>query len=71
MKGCIGNPSWINNIPSEFKIRRCYHTTWQGHSGMRFILLEIVCDKALLGTKYNNKTFWSNVSDLRDTNTHK
>lgn len=71
MKGCIGDPSWINNIPIEFKLQRCYHTTWQSNSGMRFILLKIDNDTATLGTKYNLKTFKSKLFELRDTNTHK
>ena len=71
MKGCNGNPTWWDNIPSEFKLKRCYHTTWQSNSGMRFILLNIVKDQALLGTKHNRKTFLTKLSELRDTNSHK
>lgn len=67
MKGCIGNPSWWNKMPSEYKINRCYHTTWQSHSGMRFILLSTYGENATLGTKYSNKTFKSKLNELRDT----
>ena len=28
-----------------------YHTTWQSHSAMRFVLVEIKSDKARLKTK--------------------
>lgn len=71
MIGCKQNPTWWDNIPTELKLGRSYHTTWQSNSGMAFKLLKLENGKALLGTKYSTKTFWSNLSELRNTNTHK
>ena len=41
-----------------------YHTTWQSHRNMRFVLKEIKGDKAMLITRNTNKSFWTNASDL-------
>jgi hypothetical protein len=41
-----------------------YHTKWQSHKAMRFVLKEIKGDKARLVTRTTNKSFWTNVSDL-------
>jgi hypothetical protein len=41
-----------------------YHTTWQSHKAMRFVLAEIKGDKARLYTRRTKKIFWTNVSDL-------
>lgn len=41
-----------------------YHTKWQKHSAMRFVLKEVKGDKARLVTRNSNKDFWTNVSDL-------
>lgn len=41
-----------------------YHTTWQSHKAMRFVLAEIKGDKARLYTRRTKKQFWTNVSDL-------
>lgn len=41
-----------------------YHTTWQSHKAMRFILKEIKGDKARLETRNTKKSFWTNTSDL-------
>jgi len=67
MQGCIGDPSWWNNIPSEFVINRNYHCIWQSHSGMRFVLKEVKNNKAFMITKGTGKSFWTNLLDLRDT----
>ena len=60
-------PSWWDNIPDEFIINRSYHTTWQSFPGMRFKLIKVDGDRALLGTNGSTKTYWSRLSDLRDT----
>lgn len=43
-----------------------YHTTWQRHPGMRFVLSELSKDKtqAKLSTRNTKKEFWCKVSDL-------
>ena len=41
-----------------------YHTTWQSHSAMRFVLVEIKGDKARLRTRASKKDFWTDVKDL-------
>ena len=41
-----------------------YHTTWQSHKAMRFMLVEVKGDKARLRSKRNGKDFWTNTKDL-------
>lgn len=41
-----------------------YHTTWQRDKGMRFVLGEVIGEKAKLYTRNTKKQFWTNVSDL-------
>jgi hypothetical protein len=41
-----------------------YHTKWQKHKAMRFVLWEINGEKALLKTRTTGKSFWTNVDDL-------
>ncbi len=41
-----------------------YHTSWQSHKAMRFILIEIKGSKARLNTRKSNRDFWTNVDDL-------
>jgi hypothetical protein len=41
-----------------------YHTKWQKHSAMRFVLKEVKGDKARLITRTSGRDFWTNVSDL-------
>lgn len=41
-----------------------YHTTWQSHSAMRFVLVEVKGDKARLKTRASKKDFWTDVKDL-------
>lgn len=41
-----------------------YHTKWQSHKAMRFILKEVKGDQAKLATRTTNKVFWTNVNDL-------
>ena len=41
-----------------------YHTTWQSHSAMRFVLVEVKGDKARLKTRASRKDFWTDIKDL-------
>jgi hypothetical protein len=41
-----------------------YHTKWQSHRNMRFVLKEIKGDKARLVTRNTNKNFWTDINDL-------
>ena len=41
-----------------------YHTTWQSHKAMRFVLIEVNGDKARLTSRNTKKTFWTDVKDL-------
>lgn len=51
----------MNNI---IQIGCNYHTKWQSHSGMRFVLVDVKGDKAKLMTRKSKKEFWTNISDL-------
>lgn len=46
-----------------------YHTTWQSHPAMRFVLVEVKGDKARLRTRASKKDFWTDVKDLIFINT--
>jgi hypothetical protein len=50
-----------------------YHTTWQRHRAMRFVLAEIKENKARLITRNTNRSFWTDINDLIfiDTNHNK
>ena len=41
-----------------------YHTTWQAHKAMRFVLVEVKGDRARLRTRTTGKDFWTDVKDL-------
>ena len=41
-----------------------YHTTWQKHKAMRFVLVDVQGTKARLKTRTTNKIFWTDVKDL-------
>lgn len=41
-----------------------YHTTWQTHKAMRFVLEEVDGNRARLSTRKTNREFWTKVSDL-------
>lgn len=41
-----------------------YHTTWQSHRAMRFVLIEVRGDRARLSSRNTKKTFWTDVKDL-------
>jgi len=52
-------------IPENKLVIGCnYHTTWQSHRNMRFILTELKGDKAKLKTRNTMREFWTNTSDL-------
>ncbi len=52
------------NIENLIVIGCNYHTKWQKHPAMRFVLKEIKGDKARLITRTSCRDFWTNVSDL-------
>lgn len=55
----------LQNLTTSTLIVGCnYHTKWQKHKAMRFVLKEIKGDKARLITRTSNKDFWTNISDL-------
>lgn len=41
-----------------------YHTKWQLHKSMRFVLKEVKGNKARLITRRTRKDFWTNIDDL-------
>jgi hypothetical protein len=41
-----------------------YHTKWQSDKRMRFVLCEVIGDKARLRTRRTNRRFWTNKEDL-------
>lgn len=41
-----------------------YHTTWQRHKAMRFVLVEIKGGRARLATRSTKRQFWTNTADL-------
>ncbi len=41
-----------------------YHTTWQAHKQMRFVLKEVKGNQARLITRVSRKDFWTNIDDL-------
>jgi hypothetical protein len=41
-----------------------YHTTWQAHKAMRFVLVELKGDRARLKTRVSKRDFWTDVKDL-------
>ena len=51
-------------MSEELVIGCNYHTTWQAHRNMRFVLVEIKGNKARLQTRNTNKDFWTNIEDL-------
>ena len=51
--------------PKQILVVGCnYHTTWQKHPAMRFVLKEIDGKRARLVTRETKKDFWTNVEDL-------
>ena len=55
----------IYNVSGSLLVIGCnYHTTWQSHKSMRFVLTEIKGTKARLQTRNSRKDFWTNVDDL-------
>lgn len=41
-----------------------YHTTWQSHKAMRFVLAEVKGNRARLVTRGSNRNFWTSVDSL-------
>lgn len=41
-----------------------YHTKWQSHPAMRFVLKEVKGNKAVLYTRRTRKEFSTNIEDL-------
>lgn len=41
-----------------------YHLKWQSNPSMRFVLGDILGEKAMLYTRKTKKVFWTNISDL-------
>lgn len=41
-----------------------YHTTWQKHKAMRFVLVDVKGDKARLQTRTSRRDFWTDLKDL-------
>lgn len=41
-----------------------YHTRWQRHKAMRFVLCEVKGDRARLKTRRTGKEFWTDCNDL-------
>ena len=46
-----------------------YHTKWQSHKSMRFVLAEIKGTKARLVTRRTKMNFWTDIDDLIFINT--
>lgn len=60
-------PALFNTTPYPRLVVGCnYHTTWQSHRAMRFVLVEIdyVRNRAKLETRRTNKSFWTDIKDL-------
>jgi hypothetical protein len=53
-----------NTLGSKIVIGCNYHTTWQTHKKMRFVLVEVAGAKARLRTRNTLKDFWTNLDDL-------
>ena len=49
---------------SEYFIGCNYHTRWQKHPAMRFVLKEIKGSKAVLYTRSTRKEFETDIADL-------
>jgi hypothetical protein len=41
-----------------------YHTTWQSHKAMRFVLAEVKGERARLVTRTTKREFWTDIKDL-------
>jgi len=53
-----------NKIGHQLIIGCNYHTTWQSHPAMRFILTELRKNKAKLETRQTKRKFWTDIDDL-------
>ena len=55
----------IHNVSGTLIVIGCnYHTTWQSHKSMRFVLTEVKGDKARLQTRTSRRDFWTDLKDL-------
>ena len=55
----------IYNVSGTLIVVGCnYHTTWQTHNQMRFVLTEVKGNKARLQTRTSRKDFWTDLKDL-------
>lgn len=61
----------IDNFDSNPIVIGCnYHTTWQEHRAMRFVLSGIKYNEAKLTTRRTKRTFWTKLIDLKFINSH-
>lgn len=60
---------FINENGQPLIIGCNYHTKWQSHPSMRFVLTDIDGEKAKLQTRQSKKTFWTSINDLIFINT--
>lgn len=64
-KSFIKNSSrYISGVETPIIIGCNYHTTWQKHKAMRFVLKEVSGNKARLITRNTEKDFWTNLDSL-------
>jgi len=55
----------IYSVTGELLVVGCnYHTTWQKHRNMRFVLTELKGNKARLQTRNTRRNFWTDTKDL-------
>ena len=55
----------LENINGQRIVIGCnYHTTWQSNNQMRFVLSEVVGERARLQTRISGKDFWTDLKDL-------
>ena len=55
----------ISNDNGELIVIGCnYHTTWQSHKQMRFVLVHINGNHAVLKTRNTRKCFTTSINDL-------
>lgn len=53
-----------NSSDQDIVVGCNYHTNWQKHPAMRFVLSEVKGDKARLTTRGTRKDFWTDVDSL-------
>lgn len=55
---------YISGVETPIIIGCNYHTTWQKHKAMRFVLREVNGNKARLITRNTEKDFWTDLGSL-------